>query len=89
MKKLHHYTYGKTLNEQASNLTVVLAMGVLFFYENRGFLKLPKDDIFVSKCLAYRHILKTVVKVVEAKLNFFVIFLNLIQFHQFKWNPPC
>ena len=41
-----------------------------------------------SKHLAYRHILKTVVKVVEEKFNFFVFFLNLIQVYQFTCNPP-
>ena len=44
------------------------------------------------KCLAYRHVLKTVVKVMEEKFNFFVFFLNLIQVHQFTQSatliPP-
>ena len=42
-----------------------------------------------SKCLAYKHILKTVVIGVEEKFNFFVFFLNLIQVYQFTCNPPC
>ena len=41
-----------------------------------------------SKCLAYGHILKTVLKVVEREIQFFVFFFNLIQVHQFTCNPP-
>ena len=44
-----------------------------------------------SKCLAYRHILKTVVKVVEEKFNFLCFsrfkFISLHAIH--RADPPC
>ena len=43
--------------------------------------KIPCGQTDESKHLAYRHILETVVKVLEEKFKIFVFFINLIQVH--------